>query len=231
MIDERDNSIADQLIDETLAVSRGPSLEGRRRTRAEQRAETRIAILAATTESLVEDGYAGLTTRRVAERAGVAQSTLMHHFETREALLVEAVTQLALRLAEEGLREIDLAAMRSAQQRELVLDQAWRKFSSPEAVAAAQLWVAAWAEPELAAALRSLEERIGSILTATGNTLFPDHADDPEFLALIDASVSLIRGLVLAIPISGRDALNHRWEAIKPILARTAGQLLDETTP
>ena len=60
----------------------------------------------------------------------------MHHFPTREALLMEAVTSLALRLAEEALDEIDLAALQRPEHREAVLDQAWRQFTSPQALAA-----------------------------------------------------------------------------------------------
>lgn len=200
----------------------------RRVTRAEQRAATRRALIDATADCLVEEGYAGLTTRRVAERAGVAQSTLMHHFETREALLVEAVSALALGLAEDALDQIDLAALHQPKHREAVLDQAWREFTSPQALAAAQLWIAAWSEPELAATLRDLERRISSILVATAVTLFPEHHEDPRFPALIDASVSLIRGLVMAIPISGREVVDARWHAIKPLLLQSAAQFLDE---
>ena len=200
----------------------------RRVTRAEQRAATRRALIDATAECLVQEGYAALTTRRVAERAGVAQSTLMHHFETREALLVEAVSALAIGLAEHALDEIDLAALHQPKHREAVLDQAWREFTSPQALAAAQLWVAAWDEPELAATLRDLERRISTILMATAGTLFPDHHDDPRFPALIDASVSLIRGLVMAIPISGREVVDARWETVKPLLLQAAAAFLDE---
>lgn len=186
-----------------------------------------MAILDATAECLVEFGYSSLTTRQVADRAGVAQSTLMHHFETREALLVEAVTHLATRLADDALEEIDLQRLRSPAGREEVLDQAWREFTSPAALAAAQLWIAAWSEPELAATLRDLEQRLGAIIYATAGALFPDQAEDPLFPALIDTAVSLIRGLVLAIPISGREAVDARWRAIRPILIQAAGRLLD----
>lgn len=202
-------------------------LDAPRQTRAQQRAATRAAILDATVDCLVEEGYSALTTRRVAERVGIAQSTVMHHFETREALLIEAVTHLALRLADEALEEVDLAALRSPKHREAVLDQAWREFTSPHALAAAQLWVTAWTEPELAGTLRDLEERLGSILSATAGTLFPDLSDDPRFPALIDATVSLIRGLIMGIPISGRKVIDARWESIKPVLLHAAADLLD----
>src|SRR5205085_4190784 len=108
-------------------------------TRAEQRVTTRTAILDAAGQCLVEDGYAALTTRRVAERAKVAQSTLMHHFPTREALLVETVSQLAVRVADDAVHDLELEAVDGPEQSELLLDQVWRAFTTPQALAAAQL--------------------------------------------------------------------------------------------
>jgi AcrR family transcriptional regulator len=199
----------------------------RRKTRAEQRAATRLALLDATTECLLEEGYAGLTTRRVAERAGVAQSTLMHYFPTREDFLVEAITHLALRLADDATDAIDLAALRKPEHRERVLDQAWREFTSREALAAAQLWMTAWSEPELGATLRELESRLSAIIMVTASTLFPDQTEDPRFPALIDGAIAMIRGLVIEIPIWGHDAITQRWELLKPIILDAAAQLLD----
>jgi len=212
------------VIDETERVSR------RRATRAEQREATRAWIIEATAACLVEDGYSALTTRRVAERAAVAQSTVMHHFETRETLLVDAVTHLALRLSNRALESIDLSALSEPAHREAVLDAAWREFTSPQALAAAQLWMAAWSEPELTAPLRELEERIGAIIKTTASALFPDLEDqrDARLGALLDASVSIIRGLIVVLPIWGPDAIDARWAAIKPLLLDAIAHLLDD---
>lgn len=196
-------------------------------TRAQQRVATRTSIIEATIACLVEEGWPALTTRNVADRAGIAQSTLMHHFETREALLVESVTSLALRLADDALDQIDLSEIRTPAGRDAVLDQAWREFTTPEALAAGQLWVGAWTEPELAEALRELEVRLTGVIEAAAATLVPELVDDPRFPALLDAAISLIRGLVLAMPISGREAVDARWKAIKPILSEAAANLLD----
>jgi AcrR family transcriptional regulator len=196
--------------------------------RALQREATRQAIIDATVECLVNDGYAALTTRRVAERAGVAQSTVMHHFETREALLIEAVTQAALGLAEQAVDRIDLAGLRTPHHREAVLDEAWIEFTSPQALAAAQLWSAVWIEPELSPVVRALEERVTAIIVETARRLFPALTDDPRLPALLDAAVSLIRGLVLAIPVWGHDAVTARWLAIKPIFLDAAAKVLGD---
>jgi AcrR family transcriptional regulator len=215
---------ADHVIGETHPAPRRPA------TRAEQREATRIAIVEATAACLVEEGYAALTTRRVAERADVAQSTVMHHFATRDALLVEAVTHLALRLSDRALESIDLAALGKPAHREAVLDEAWREFTSPPALAAAQLWMAAWREPELAGPLRELEERIATIIDTTVRALFPglEGEGDERLAALLDASVAVIRGLVMALPVWGREAVDARWAAIKPILLDATAQLFDE---
>jgi AcrR family transcriptional regulator len=218
----------DTIIDHVNGESRPAAVAPRRRTRAEQRAITRRALLDATVECLVEDGYAGLTTRNVAERAGVAQSTFMHYFPTRDAFLIEAVEHVALRLLDDALEQIDLAALRSPRHREQVLDQAWREFTSPEALAAAQLWAAVWTEPDLSVTLRDGARRLESISAAAAATLFPDQAEDPRFPALIDLAVSLIRGLVDAIPVHGREVVDARFQAIKPIVIEATGRLLDE---
>jgi AcrR family transcriptional regulator len=226
--------LADQLIGETERIMFTDhvigEVEKRRPTRAEQRDATRLAIVDATIDTLVEEGYASLTTRRVAERAGVAQSTVMHHFDTREALLVEAVSEVATRLSEQALERVDLAALRAPEHREAVLDEAWREFSSPQALAGAQLWAAVWMEPELAPTLRQLEERIGAIIITFAYALFPELVDDPRLPALLDAAVALIRGLVMGIPVWGHEAVSERWEQIKPLILDAAAELLDGAT-
>lgn len=207
------------MIDETTAE--------RRPTRAAQTAATRGAIVQATIDQLIADGYADLTTRRIAERAGVAQSTLMHHFPTRNGLLTEAVIQLAMQLAEHAVDEIDLPALRNPRRRAAMLDQAWTEFTSPPALAVGQLWVAAWTEPDLAVALREVERRLNEIIVGTAAVLFPDESGDPRFAALIDMAVSVICGLLTAIPISGREAVDARWAAIKPLMLDAATLVFD----
>ena len=108
-----------------------------------------------------------------------------------------------------------------------MLDEAWREFTSPRALAAAQLWAAVFNEPELAPTLRQLEERIGAIILATAGALFPEHAEDPRLPALLEAAVAFIRGLVMGIPVWGIEHVTARWEQVKPLLLDAAEGLLD----
>ena len=53
--------------------------------------ETRVRILEATIDSLVENGYSGLSTSAVTERAGISRGAMHHHFPTKMALVAAVV--------------------------------------------------------------------------------------------------------------------------------------------
>src|SRR4029453_8536618 len=65
------------------------------RTQQERREDTRARLLTATIECLVADRYARATTQRVQDRAGLSRGAPLHHFATKEALLVAAVSHVA----------------------------------------------------------------------------------------------------------------------------------------
>lgn len=50
-------------------------------------------MLAAALELFCEHGFAGTSTRRIAERAGVAEGLVFHYFATKEALLLELASR------------------------------------------------------------------------------------------------------------------------------------------
>ena len=87
----------------------------RRRERpAQQRGiETREKLVAAALEAFADHGFAGATTRAIAERAGVALAALPYHFETKEALWRAAADRIFGLLTEQfqarirGLEGVD----------------------------------------------------------------------------------------------------------------------------
>jgi AcrR family transcriptional regulator len=56
-------------------------------------AEVRALVLNAAVETFASDGYGGATTREIARRAGVLESTMFRIFPTKEALYEAAVVQ------------------------------------------------------------------------------------------------------------------------------------------
>ena len=77
----------------------------------------RRAVLAATLAELAEQGYAGLTVDNVARRAGVHKTTIYRHWQDRERLVVDALTEhvaAEIPIPDTGLIETDLRALARA---------------------------------------------------------------------------------------------------------------------
>src|SRR5271156_4630686 len=110
-----------------MAVTAKPA---QRRSQAERSSTTRQALLDATIACLVQDGYANLTTSRVAERAGVSRGAHLHHFQTRQALVAAAAARLTV-LRSAALND---AADKLPEGRERVaagLDLLWETYADP----------------------------------------------------------------------------------------------------
>jgi AcrR family transcriptional regulator len=67
-------------------------------------AETRAHILAAGKSALLESGYARLSTRRIAEAAGVPLSQIHYHFGSRQNLVLAVLEEENVRLLERQSR-------------------------------------------------------------------------------------------------------------------------------
>ncbi|WP_245563930.1 TetR/AcrR family transcriptional regulator [Nocardia testacea] len=164
-------------------------------TRREQHARTHEALLDATMRCLVEHGYAGTTTQRIQEAAGVSRGALLHHFPSKSELLVAAIHHIAdIRLRHFGEVVADLGDGPEA------LAQLVRAIRSamtgPPFQAALELWAASRTDTQLRAALLPAEKRLGSALRA----MFRQHAGiaDPEAArTAFETLMALVRGLEL----------------------------------
>ena len=119
----------------------------------------RARLLEATVELLVERGFSGTSTTLVSERAGVSRGAQLHHFPTKNDLVVAAVEHLT------EVRGAELAAAAAAvptpRSTRAVLDLLGDHFTSPVFTAALELWVAARTDADLMAAVGPLEQKVG----------------------------------------------------------------------
>jgi AcrR family transcriptional regulator len=172
-----------------------------RRTQEERSRSTRSKILDATLECLIERGYAGTSTPEVCRRAEVSRGALLHHFPTREELVVSAITHLADRRARE-IRAHAKALSRGSEDADTVLAWMWSAFTGPLFHAALELWVAARVDAQLHRALHPVERAMGRGMQALWRELFrsaPDE-DAPRVQQLRDIvalSQHLLRGMAL----------------------------------
>lgn len=145
------------------------------RRQQERSAATRAALLDATVACLVELGYTGTTSAAVAERAGLSRGAQLHHFGTRDQLVVAAVEHLAqkrLRSVRDQLAQLALphAAHTNQQQpphdsgQESALRLLAEALSGPLYAATLELWVAARSHPDLRHQLIPAEQRVNAEL-------------------------------------------------------------------
>lgn len=187
----------------------------RRRTQEERRTATRAALLDATIDCLVEYGYAGVTTTRVVERAGVSRGAQVHHFPTKAALVTEAVGHLARRQAAEIADDLDTLP-NGAKRLEAVLDLLWRSHAGPLFQAALELWVAARTDPELAEALVDFDREVNLRIWEGAGDLFGDVSRNRRFREDLEMALAVMRGLALLLA-RGVDAaaVERRWRVAR----------------
>lgn len=198
----------------TSSATRVPQGE---RTRA-----MRQRLLEATVELLVEKGFGGTTTTLVSERAGVSRGAQLHHFPTKNDLVVAAVAHLT----EIRGSELEAAAARlprGAGRTEAVVQMLGDHFGSPVFTAALELWVAARTDPALLEAVAPLEQRVGrETHRLTVELLGADEAA-PGVRELVQATLDLVRGLGLANTLGDDERRRRR---ILTEWARTLDQAL-----
>jgi AcrR family transcriptional regulator len=186
------------------SVDAGPRT---RRTQAERTAATRAALLAATVETLVESGYRGTTTSDVARRAGVSYGALLHHYPTKADLLCAAVGHLLeLRTTEFAKLMADLPPQTAKV--DAAIDVLWTMFQGPTFTAWLELLVAARVDPELAEAVRPVEEQFAETSVEIFRELFADEtASAPDLPRVaVGLTYAFLDGLALSRLVPGNKA-------------------------
>lgn len=188
----------------------------RRRTQEERRNATRGALLDATIDCLIEYGYCGVTTTRIAERAGVSRGAQVHHFPTKAALVSEAVRHLAGRRAAEVRKRLKKLPEGGGERLDAILDMLWDAHSGPLFQAAVELWVGARTDPDLRASLAAVERDVARTVRDLAGEAFGDYAAHPAFQDSVETALAAVRGLALLRFVSrNRRAMDRRWEATR----------------
>ncbi|MBS2030526.1 MAG: TetR/AcrR family transcriptional regulator [Deltaproteobacteria bacterium] len=166
-----------------------------RRTQQERREATIRKLLDATTEALIDQGYADASVQEICERAGISQGGLFRHFASREALMVAVGRDVGEQLLQQYRREFE--SLRSERDPlrlglELVrktcrsrLNQAWY-----------ELAMAARTRPRLRKALAPLTARYHADIGALARELLPELALalGPTFDAMVGLIVAVFDG-------------------------------------
>jgi AcrR family transcriptional regulator len=156
----------------------------------------RLRLMEATVECLVELGWAGTTTTVVSKRAGVSRGAQLHHFPSKQDLVVAAVGHLTERRRED--MKLAAAELPESGRTRAVLEILSQQFVSPVFFAALELWVAARTDADLRSEVAPLERRVGRETHAYAVELLAIDEARGDNRRLVQATLDLLRGLGLA---------------------------------
>lgn len=121
----------------------------------------RQRLLAATLQSLAEDGYRGSTLSSIVRRAGVSRGAQVHHYPSKQALMLDAMEDL-LRRTYRKLGKVLLSIAEEDNRLEALVNAVWDQiFQTSLYRAYAELLVESQRDPVLAAEMSSLLQHVG----------------------------------------------------------------------
>lgn len=169
----------------------------RRRTNPERTAKTQAALLDATIESLVDLGWSGTSTTEVVRRAGVSRGAQVHHFRTKDDLVLAAIERLLSRRQ----AEFDDAFDRLPPERRTppeALEMLWEQCFGASFDAWLELAIAARRSPALHARFVDVEQRFAESTIDRFQRWFPEaFADRAVARVAMRLTFSLLDGLAL----------------------------------
>jgi AcrR family transcriptional regulator len=185
----------------------------------EKSAETRRRLLDAAIESLVEHGYANITSSEIAERAGLSRGAQLYHFPTKEELLTRAVEHL-FELMFADLRE-KVASVRDAEdRRDAAIDLLWRVAQGRHYRAWVELVLASRTDVYLLGAVRAVNNRFSEYVERAFPEIFGTGADHDELRMTPFVAIYALEGLALEGQALGAATAERTIKSLKLLFKR-----------
>ena len=200
------------------------------RTQQERSNVTRARLLEATVQSLVELGYVGTTTTEVSNRAGLSRGAQLHHYPTKEELVLAAVEWLFHRRMDE-FRDAFAKLPAGVDRRAASLDLLWKFIGKGQTFYAwLELAVAGRTDPKLGKRVRDLGARTAQEVERTFRELFPAPEHPSEFFDVAPRfAFAVLQGLAVNSLMVGEP--KHQAEHVIKMLKQLARLVFDGGKP
>ena len=163
--------------------------------RQEKAAATRSQLIHATFQCLVESGYHGTTTVAVCERAQLARGTMLHHFPTKETLVLAALEEVLIRRVDDFRKELEGANLADLPG---LVNHLWEALKGPTFSAWLELAVASRTDAVLRNEFRRVMQRFEELVTVTVDSILPPKATgDMDPVLVVSLVFSSLNGLAL----------------------------------
>lgn len=192
-----------------------------RSTQSERRAATRAAILDAAAARLVEEGLGGVTIAAVAERAGVSSGAVLHHYPTKNDLIIALASHLSDASKDSAVVAADPHAP-LAERIDAMADAIVEVVFAPASRAQFELHTASRTSPEFAEHLRVLNARNAeAYISDLAGALLEADVPVERIRAALEFAICAAIGLSLLTLSGGDEPAEERLAAsIKELLLR-----------
>lgn len=164
------------------------------RTQGERSAAMQRRLLDATIVTLFEKGYSGTTTSEVQARAGVSRGALLHHYSSRDQLMVAAIDHLTRERVSEVIT-LTQSPPPAKGRMKWAISVLWSTFEGPLFTASLELWLAARNDVELRTTLIPQERILGQAIRSMASGLFDTEVrEHDDFNDALDVLLDAMRG-------------------------------------
>lgn len=196
---------------------------------AEKAQATRRRLLDAAFESLVELGYFGTSTVKVAERAGVARGTMLHHYPTKDALVLATLEDILMKRVQDFEAQLIES---SSTDPVILLKTLWQALKGPTFQAWLELAVASRTQSGLAAEFRSLMSRFDTRVMNLVERELPSSLAAPLDLKFaVGLGFSALNGFALDLLQITEEEADHKVDSAIAFLVATLNVIKQSTQP
>ncbi len=194
------------------------------RVTAERVQETKRELLDAAQRVLLEEGYAGLSTRRIADAAGTQMSQIQYHFGSKEGMILALFEHLNEQLIDRQTKTFANPDLSLSEKWALSCDYLDDDIASGYVRVLMELTAAGWSNPAIGAAVkigyaewRGLIQNLAREMEDKAGSLGPFSVEDIGALvsaAFIGAEAAIVLGYE-SPDIPFRDALRRFGKVIE----------------
>jgi AcrR family transcriptional regulator len=182
---------------ETNQVVLREPVEGQRRSQEDRSRDARERLLAAAIDVLIRKGYGGLTTREVAKCAQMSNGALMHHFVSKEELVVAAAAAVYKAAVSRGQQRANTAEATKKPIEGFVTDCLSIYFDWPF-IAALEVIIVARTDPALMARILPVMEDYRQTVNVIWLEKFIESGIQPQRAeTVLNLTLNLVRGMAV----------------------------------
>jgi AcrR family transcriptional regulator len=191
-----------------------------RRTQEERSTQTRGQLVNAAIHVMQESGYANLTISKVADRAGLTNGAMQHHFASREELII-AVLDALYPVLEIPFEDIASRKWAVKERVSAYIDLLWQIYSRPEYLVIWDIAFGTRGDPPLNAKLRDYQRDISTRMRKQLAASFADVGLSVQNAEqIISVVISCLRGFALQA-VFGVDRRRSDLDYVKEIASES----------